>query len=303
MFRTLMKKNRPFAAGKLASVVSLILGAQLSNAQAPIDLNSIEWIHGEPDCEAAKTMPGYIEWQTVRYQENTVIFRQNKCSNYEAPFVYLLIGTEQSLLIDTGATEEGGPNLLAAVREITDTPVIAAHSHGHGDHTQGDSTFLNAETAVVVGTGADAVKKFFGFRNWPAESTTLELGNRSIELLPIPGHTVDDIAYYDPVSQFVITGDSLYPGRLYVRDWQGYRDSIARLNQWIQDKPVTHVMGTHIEMSAEVNVDYPVTTTYQPNEQKLPLSVSDITTLHESLALLETPERTYLRSFIIYPVD
>lgn len=273
-----------------------------SPAEPLPDLANIHWIHGEQDCDEALSDPDYIEWQQVRYQENTVIFRQNKCSNYEAPFVYLFIGSERSLLIDTGATVEGGPPLLTAIREITDTPLVVAHSHGHGDHTQGDSAFSKTGNSEVVGVGADAVREFFGFSHWPEEPTDLKLGNRTIELLPIPGHTDDDLAYYDPVSRFLITGDSLYPGRIYIRNWQGYRASIARLNAWIQDKPVSNVMGTHIEMSDEVNVDYPVRTTYQPHEHQLPLSVSHIETLHETLDDLETPERTYLRSFILWPL-
>lgn len=299
---------QPLALNRFSLLPTLFLGAQIAIApmcysQATTNLDSVLWLHGAEDCDSAKAETGYVEWQQVRYQVNTYIFRQNKCSNYEAPFVYLLIGTDRSLLIDTGATVEGGAGLLAAVRSLTDTPLIVAHSHGHGDHTQGDSAFAEDENAVVVGKGADDVKEFFGFRSWPDESTDLDLGNRSIALLPIPGHTDDDLAYYDPTSQLIITGDTLYPGRLYVRNWQGFRSSIARLNAWIQDKPVTHVMGTHIEMTAEVNVDYPVGTTYQPNEHRLPLSVSDITLLHETLTLLEAPERTYLRNFIIWPVD
>lgn len=283
---------------------TLLFCAQLTLGQGeePADLASVAWIHGAPDCEAARTAPDFVEWQQVRYLENTYVFRQNKCSNYEAPFVYLFIGSEKSLLIDTGATVEGGPGLLAAVRELTDTPLVVAHSHGHRDHTRGDEAFSGAENTEVAGTGADAVQKFFGFRNWPEEPAVLELGNRSIELLPIPGHTDDDLAYYDPVTRITITGDTLYPGRLYVRNWQGYRASIARLDAWIKSKPVTLVLGTHIEMTAEPDVDYPVGTEYQPNERMLPLSVSDIATLHEALDGLDAPQRTYLGSFIIWPV-
>ena len=276
-----------------------------SNAQPELtrNLSEVQWIHGASDCDAARQETGYMEWQKIYYQPDTVIFRQNKCANYEAPFVYLFTGTEKALLIDTGATVDGGPDLLAAVREITVLPLIVAHSHGHGDHIQGDTAFADAENATVVEVGADVVQQFYGFRNWPMEQAKLELGNRTIMLLPIPGHTDDDLAYYDPVSQFVVTGDSLYPGRLYVRNWVGYRASIARLNTWLQDKTVSHVMGTHIEMTAEPDIDYPVGTTYQPDEHQLPLSVADVNVLNETLELLEAPEQTYLGSFIIWPID
>lgn len=303
MTHTAMDKFQLRIAARFSLPAVLSLFVQGCYAQADTDLASVSWIHGAQNCETARTEPGYIQWQQIRYQADTVIFRQNKCSNYEAPFVYLFTGSERSLLIDTGATEEGGASLLAAVREITDLPLIVAHSHGHGDHTKGDSAFAGQDDTIVVGRGADAVKAFFGFENWPEEQAEFELGDRTIMLLPIPGHTDDDLAYYDPLSQFAVTGDTLYPGRLYVRNWSNYRASIARLNTWIQEKPVSHVLGTHIEMTADANVDYPIGTTYQPDEHPLPLAPSDILNLHETLMSLEAPERTYLGSFIIWPVD
>jgi len=303
MYYTISNKLQSLIVARCSLLAISLFLPQLGYAQADTDLTRFQWIHGAQDCEIARAETGYVQCQEMRYQSNTIIFRQNKCSNYEAPFVYLFIGNERSLLIDTGATEEGGASLLAAVREITDLPLIVAHSHGHGDHTKGDGAFIDQEDTSVVGMGAEAVQSFFGFQNWPEEQAELDLGGRTISLLPIPGHKDDDLAFYDPVSQFAVTGDTLYPGRLYVRNWSTYRTSIARLNAWIQEKPVSHVLGTHIEMTAEANVDYPIGTTYQPDEHPLPLAPSDILKLHETLMSLEAPERTYLGSFIIWPVD
>lgn len=266
-----------------------------------VDLMTVSWMHGAEDCDAGRRESGYVEWQQVRYQVNTVIFRQNKCSNYEAPFVYLFIGTEMALLIDTGATVDAGAALVGSIRAITDLPVIVAHSHGHGDHRLGDDAFRNTEGLTVAETGADAVREFFGFKNWPEEPVTLELGARKMELLPIPGHAEDDLAFYDPISKFVITGDTLYPGRLYISEWQEYRASISRLVTWVENKSVLYVMGTHIEMSKTPNVDYPIGTTYQPDEHHLPLTISDLTTLQEAIADMGIPQRTRLGSFILWP--
>ena len=268
-----------------------------------IDLETVDWMHGAPDCEVLKAEPDYVEWQQVNYLQDTYVFRQNKCSNYEAPFVYLFLGSESGLLIDTGATEDGGDHLLALVRAITELPITVAHSHGHGDHRLGDNAFANAEGFSVVGIGQAAVQAYFEFRNWPNETRSLDLGGREVEMLPIPGHSDDDLAYYDPTSQVVITGDTLYPGRLYVRNWAGYRDSISRLADWVASKSVSMVLGTHIEMSSTPNVDYPVQTIYQPEEHQLPLSVADIVKLRDASLKHDSPERVYLDSFIIWPVQ
>src|SRR5882757_4312058 len=43
-------------------------------------------------------------------------------------------------------------------------------------------------------------------------------GGRVLRVTGIPGHDERSIAVYDPWTGFLVTGDSVYPGRLYVRD-------------------------------------------------------------------------------------
>ncbi|MEE4362279.1 MAG: MBL fold metallo-hydrolase [Pseudomonadales bacterium] len=281
--------------------LGLAAAAQEDPAAPLVELESVAWIHGAADCEAARAAPAYTEWQQLRYQRDTWIFRQHKCENYEGPFVYLFVGTEQALLIDTGATRAGGDSLLRRVRALTDVPLTVAHSHGHGDHRQGDAAFADAPDVTLVGIGPRAVEAFFGFPDWPHTAIPLDLGDRTIEILPIPGHADDDLAFFDPVSGFLVTGDTLYPGRLYISDWAQYRASTARLAAWAADRPVTRVMGTHIEMSSTANIDYPIGTTHQPDEHRLPLAPADIVRLADAAAAMEVPARTYLEDFIIWP--
>ena len=73
--------------------------------------------------------------------------------------------------------------------------------------------------------------------------------------------------------------------------------------RWVEVKDVAYVMGTHIEMSSAPDIDYPIGTTYQPDELALPLSVSDVARLEAKTTLMETPSRTYLGNFIIWPKD
>ncbi len=266
-----------------------------------VDLESVDWIHGSENCESHINDPDYREWQQIQYEAQSFIFRQNKCSHYEGPFVYLFIGQEKGLLIDSGATIEGGYKLLELIRKITDLPIVVAHTHGHSDHRLGDEAFGNRQSMSVIGIGPSSLQNYFGFSNWPNEPVAIDLGDREIELLPIPGHSDDDLAFYDARSRIVVTGDTLYPGRLYVSDWFNYRKSIARLADWLSPKIVSFVMGTHIEMSETANLDYPIGTTYQPNEHQLPLSVADINVLREELGALASPARTPLGSFIIWP--
>ena len=54
-------------------------------------------------------------------------------------------------------------------------------------------------------------------------------------------------------------------------------------------------------MTSTPDVDYPIGTTWQPEEHVLPLTVDDIARLAEAAAAMETPERTHLGDFIIWP--
>ena len=60
----------------------------------------VRWIHGSPSAKH-NTDP---DIQVFDYDPHTVILRQNKAINYEAPFLFLLFGNARAVLIDTGAT-------------------------------------------------------------------------------------------------------------------------------------------------------------------------------------------------------
>src|SRR6266480_8125533 len=51
--------------------------------------------------------------QVYAYEPQTLILRQNPCANPEANFLYLLIGSEKALLIDTGAVADAEKMPLA----------------------------------------------------------------------------------------------------------------------------------------------------------------------------------------------
>src|SRR5262249_19416630 len=126
-------------------------------------------------------------------------------------------------------------------------PLIVAHSHGHSDHVAGDTVFAKRANTIVVGRDTAAVRAFFAIQHWPADSSTLDLGGRIIDVLPIPGHQPASIALYDRRTGILLTGDTFYPGRLYVRDTAAFARSIARLAEFVHRHRVTHILGTHIE--------------------------------------------------------
>jgi len=225
------------------------------------------------------------------YDEHTFFLRQSKTVSYEAPFLYLLFGNDRALLLDTGATDDPA---RCPVRETVDDLIkrwlsrharteyglVVAHTHGHGDHIAGDAQFVDRPVTTVVGRDLSSVMCFFGFTTWPDQVVQLDLGGRVLEITGSPGHHTSAISILDPWTGFLLTGDTVYPGRLYVEDMPAFTDSLDRLIRLAESRGVRHVMGAHIEMTRTRGRDYPIGTTYQPEEPALQMTLDQMRALH-----------------------
>jgi hydroxyacylglutathione hydrolase len=101
-------------------------------------------------------------------------------------------------------------------------------------------------------------------------------------ILPLPGHESSHITVCDSKTQILLTGDTLYPGKLVVEDWPEYRKSAARLANFVTTHPVSLVLGAHIEMARTPRQLYPVGTRVQPDEHVLPLRVNHVHEWHQA---------------------
>ena len=242
--------------------------------------------------------------QVHQVAERTWILRQSILTHFEAPFLYLLAGSERAVLLDSGAPRIQG--LRETVDRLigADFPLVVAHSHAHGDHVAGDSHFVGRTSTEIVGHSPEEVADFFGLERWPEGSAELELGERVLEVLPIPGHEPSSIAIYDSATATLLTGDTLYPGRLYVRDEDAYRQSITRLSKLAETKPVEWILGAHIEMSRLPGRDYERGALSHQNERSLQLTVDQLRELSQSLARMTSGiERSVHDAFIVVPLD
>jgi glyoxylase-like metal-dependent hydrolase (beta-lactamase superfamily II) len=261
------------------------------------------WRTGGPTCGDAP------EWEVHAYNPDLYILRENGCVNYEKPFLYLFFGSEKALLIDTGA---GETHVVSAVSGVLDEwaarnhreppPLIVGHSHSHNDHIAGDAQFRARANTIVVPLTVEATTKTFGIARWPDGAGRIDLGGRIIDVVPIPGHDVLSVAYYDRQTGILDAGDSLYPGRLYVRDFPSFVASTRRLVSFTEGKIVTHIVGCHIEQSRTPYLDYKVGTKYQPDEHPLDLGRGELLELNDALARMKTPVRMAFRDFTIWPM-
>ena len=99
---------------------------------------------------------------------------------------------------------------------------------------------------------------------------------------------------------FLLTGDTVYPGRLYIQDWPAFVRTIDRLVRFCAANPVSHVLGCHIEMAGAPGVDYPVYTTYQPDEPPLQMTVDQMGDLRRALDEVDgRPGRHAVPDFVL----
>jgi hydroxyacylglutathione hydrolase len=120
--------------------------------------------------------------------------------------------------------------------------------------------------------------------------------------MPLPGHETSHIAAYDANTRILLTGDSRYPGKLTVENWRDYRDSAARLAQFVATHPAALVLGAHIEMKKTPRQIYPVPTRFQPDKHVLPLSVQHVQEWHQAcVAMGNNPHWDVHDEFVIAP--
>jgi glyoxylase-like metal-dependent hydrolase (beta-lactamase superfamily II) len=261
------------------------------------------WITGGPNCAEIP------DWQVYQYNPDFYIIRESGCTNYEKPFLYLIFGKEKALLEDTGAGEADTAHIVQRVMSFwlaahhrQSIPLLVCHSHSHGDHVEGDNQLAVLPATKVAGKGVEDVKQFFGIAHWPEEIVPLDLGGRILDVIPIPGHQAAAIALYDRRTGLLLTGDNLYPGRLYVSNLPDFARSTQRLIDFTKNKPVAHILGTHIEQSATPYVDYPIGTKYQPHEHSLELGRGVLLEVAEALAAMrDSSARVNLRDVSIVP--
>ena len=248
------------------------------------------WIHGAEDCSTNRDPAIEI----YAFDKDTYILRQNKCTNYEAPFIYVFFGSHTVLIQDTGATEETEQfPLYETIRGLVEKrhpessvplKMLVIHSHSHGDHRAADTQFNGMPLVTLVEPSQAAVNDFLDSNRSPSGETIVDIGGRQLTIFAIPGHQAESIAVYDSHTKWLLTGDTIYPGIISVLDWIEFRSSLGKLVQFAKRHKVSAVLGSHIEMSNAPSVVYERGTTFQPEEASLVVSVDALNELSAVLA-------------------
>lgn len=143
-----------------------------------------------------------------------LIEEEEQCSAY----MYLLAGEHRAILVDAGY---GTIPLNEIVRSLTDLPVTVLCTHAHFDHIGGIGFFsaalmhcadrelyrrerLEFRQAVTNHIAPEPIAE----PDWFDDSFTLDLGGRTLEVFPVPGHTGGCVAILDVERRQLFTGDT-----------------------------------------------------------------------------------------------
>jgi len=173
---------------------------------------------------------------------------------------YLIEGEKKALLFDTG---NGIGDIHALVKRLTKKPVSVLNSHSHFDHVGGNHAFkriyaMNTEFSNQRQQGiankdiAEEVSPDALCRPLPKGVTennhigrpykistrindgyVFDLGERTLEVIHVPGHTPDAVALIDREQGLLWTGDTFYAGPIWLyapeTDLVAYGKSLDRL--------------------------------------------------------------------------
>jgi glyoxylase-like metal-dependent hydrolase (beta-lactamase superfamily II) len=225
--------------GASTSVPSALSSSLLPAQQA----QKSEWCKNLPRPEY-KTLQRVLPdeaWFEV-YKVAPGVFAIYEPHQAEETISYLIVGTKQALLFDTGM---GIGNLKAVVARLTARPIVVLNSHTHDDHVGDNWQFpfvFGMDTAFTrasaKGSRADAQaeiakdqlcgalpKNFdpakYETKPWKIslfvhDGFKINLGHRDVEIIATPGHTPDAISLIDRENGLLFTGDTYYPGEIWL---------------------------------------------------------------------------------------
>ncbi len=144
---------------------------------------------------------------------------------------FLLEGEEKAMLIDSGVD---CPNASEIAESLTSKPVVLLNTHGDRDHTSGTASFANIYIHPFDYEACDVKGRYPNTSMIPLnDGDVIDLGNRPLRIVHIPGHTKGSVAILDVTKRTLYAGDSVQKGHIYMfgqhRCSESFEESLDKL--------------------------------------------------------------------------
>ncbi len=172
------------------------------------------------------------------------LFAISEPRHYEHTVIYLLLGSDRAILIDTGC---GIGNLRRVVEQLTSLPITVVNTHTHLDHLGSNHQFseimmfdhprsrclsengtsqellhweLQREELVTLPWPDDfrieeSVLPPFKVSRWIKDDDVLEIGDIRLRVLHTPGEAPDHVCLLDQTHGILFCGDILLNGAVW----------------------------------------------------------------------------------------
>lgn len=161
--------------------------------------------------------------EVIKINDTTWIFNEGDIR------FFLLEGKTEALLIDCGCQTRNAKELA---NEVTSLPLKLILTHADPDHTgsikEFDEFYMNPAEA------GNFYKDHRGKGNMiPVEDKDIiDLGDRPLEIIALPGHTPGSIAILDINNKLLFSGDPIQDGKIFMfgerREFHAYAKSMEK---------------------------------------------------------------------------
>ncbi|XP_041041396.1 metallo-beta-lactamase domain-containing protein 2 [Carcharodon carcharias] len=229
-------------------------------------------VHAEVDSQWS-----WFWWEEV--SDGLYLIRERFFEPSKRANIWLLQGSQRDLVIDTGLGLMSLPRFLSSAGLIGTKPVMAVVTHIHFDHSGGLHHF---DRAAVHRAEASALMRGDNFetatwlsdwdikrrpqRSWRAKNyrvkavqparilddgDIINLGNRQLTVLHMPGHSRGSICLHDKENRILFSGDVVYDGSMI--DWlpssniSDYIQTCKHLMTLVDNNLVIKVLPGHFD--------------------------------------------------------
>jgi glyoxylase-like metal-dependent hydrolase (beta-lactamase superfamily II) len=252
--------------------LGLAFSGAVVHAQAPTKVP--EWCRAlpRPEYKSLERVLPDDPWFEV-YKVLPGVFAIYEPHQAEEVISYLIVGHKQAVLFDTGM---GIGDIRRVTSRLTSRPVVVLNSHTHNDHVGGNWQFAfvygmdteftrtnakgsreDAQAEITADQICGALPKslnpkIYATKPWKIshaihDGFRVNLGGRTLEVVSTPGHTPDAICLLDNANGLLFTGDTYYPGPIWLyrpeTDLDAYVNSVKRIAALAPELKL--VLGAH----------------------------------------------------------